>query len=73
MRVIASKGTKCPMEGSPRKYITDSTAVDVPRSVYYLRRLKDGSIVEAGAETPASAVSRGDAETAEKGESESGG
>jgi len=48
MNVKAAPGTKCPMEGAPRKYITDAEAVDVPYTAYYIRRMADGSLV-AGA------------------------
>jgi len=44
MIVIAQKGTKCPKEGKPRKYITDSTPVDVKGTAYYRRLVKDGSL-----------------------------
>lgn len=47
MKVIASKGMRCPMEGQPRKYITDAKAVEVPDTAYYRRRLKDGSLTPA--------------------------
>ncbi len=51
MKVIAAKGLRCPMEGQPRKYITDSVAVEVPESAYYGRRLRDGSLVREMAGT----------------------
>lgn len=44
LKVKAKTGLKCPMEGNPRKYITDEKAVEVPRSAYYLRLLGDGSL-----------------------------
>lgn len=44
MNVIAKKGTKCPKEGKPRKYITDSAPVEVPGTAYYRRLIKDGSL-----------------------------
>ncbi len=47
MKVIAAPGTRCPMEGKPREYVTDSEPVDVPESSYYNRLLKDGSIYRA--------------------------
>lgn len=47
MMVIAPKGQTCPREGTPRKYITDGEAVDVPESAYYLRLIDDGSLVRA--------------------------
>ena len=45
MKVKAAAGTKCPMEGKPRKYITDSKEVEVADSPYYLRLVRDGSLV----------------------------
>lgn len=46
MKVIAAKGLKCPKEGKPREYITDSEPVDVPEgSTYYRRLVNDGSLV----------------------------
>jgi len=47
MKVTAVPGTQCPMEDKPRSYITDSAAVEVPDSAYYLRLLADGSLVLA--------------------------
>ncbi|MDH3975613.1 MAG: DUF2635 domain-containing protein [Deltaproteobacteria bacterium] len=46
MKVVAKKGTRCPMEGKPREYITDSVAVPVVDTVYYRRLVKDGSLIE---------------------------
>ncbi len=45
MKVKAATGCKCPMEGKPRKYITDSKAVEVPETAYYLRLVREGSLV----------------------------
>ena len=45
MQVKATPGLKCPKEGQPRSYITDSEAVSVPKSAYYLRLLNDGSLI----------------------------
>ncbi|MBX9268751.1 DUF2635 domain-containing protein [Chromobacterium violaceum] len=42
----AAPGLQVPKEDSPRAYITDAEAVDVPRSAYYLRILGDGDLVE---------------------------
>ncbi|MDN8050320.1 hypothetical protein QZN20_23895 [Burkholderia multivorans] len=58
MKVIAKTGLRVPKEGAPRKYITDSEAVVVPDSVYYMRRVMDGDLVRqddapAATETPA--------------------
>lgn len=49
MKVKAAKGTRCPMEGKPREYITDAKAVVVPASPYYLRLVRDGSLVDTEA------------------------
>lgn len=46
MRVIAKKGTRCPLEGKPRSYISDSVAVEVADTAYYRRLVKDGSLIE---------------------------
>lgn len=52
MKVIAATGIKVPKEDRPHDYVTDSEAVDVPESSYYLRRLADGDLLlaEAAAE-----------------------
>ncbi len=48
MKVLAAKGTRCPMEGKPRQYITDAEpGQNVPESAYYKRLVKDGSLVIA--------------------------
>lgn len=46
MRAKAGPGLKCPMEGKPREYITDSKAVEVPDTPYYRRMFSDGSLIE---------------------------
>ncbi len=51
MRVTATPGTRCPKEGKPREYITDSAPADVANSAYYRRLIADGSLIVA-AETP---------------------
>ncbi len=45
IRVIAAKGLRVSYENSPRRYITDSEAVTVPKTVYYQRRINDGELV----------------------------
>jgi len=50
MKVKAKEGLQCPMEGQPRKYITDSAAVEVPGTAYYLRLIADGSLVQVAEE-----------------------
>lgn len=47
LKVTAAPGTRCPMEGRPREYITDSAAVEVPETAYYRRLIADGSLVKA--------------------------
>jgi hypothetical protein len=47
MNVKAAPGLKCPMEGKPRQYITDSTAVTVQDTPYYRRMVREGSLVQA--------------------------
>jgi hypothetical protein len=44
IRLVAKEGTKCPMEGKPREYITDAVPVEVPESTYYRRLIRDGSL-----------------------------
>lgn len=44
MKVVATKGMKCPREENPREYITDCNPVEVPESGYYLRLVADGSL-----------------------------
>lgn len=45
IKVKAAVGVRVPVEGSPRKYITDAEAVTVTRTAYYIRRLKDGDLI----------------------------
>ena len=59
MEVKAASGLKCPMEGTPRKYIDDATAVAVADSAYYRRLVEDGSLVNMTADMSASTNSRG--------------
>ena len=47
MKVKSKAGTRCPMEGRPRKYITDNKAVEVPETAYYIRLVREGSLVVA--------------------------
>ena len=53
MKVLAAPGTRCPMEGDPRKYIGDAEPAEVPDSSYYKRLVLDGSLTIA----PAASVS----------------
>ena len=45
MFIIARPGIKVPKEGQPRQYITDSEAVEVPESHYYLKQVADGDLL----------------------------
>lgn len=47
LKVTAAPGMRCPMEGRPREYITDSAVVEVPETAYYRRLIADGSLVKA--------------------------
>lgn len=47
MKVLSIKGTRCPKEGKPREYITDSTPVEVSKTPYYSRLVAEGSLVIA--------------------------
>lgn len=49
MNVIARKGLKVPIEGKPRTYITDATAVTVLDSHYYRRRIAEGDLLVVAA------------------------
>ncbi len=49
MKVKAAPGMRCPKEGKPREFITDSVSVDVPDTAYYRRLVADGSLVLSGA------------------------
>lgn len=53
MTVKAAPGVRVPIEGSPRKYITDSDQVTVERTAYYVRREKDGDLVRIDSPTTA--------------------
>lgn len=46
MNVTAAPGLKVPTEHNAREYITETEVRDVPLSAYYIRRLKDGDLVE---------------------------
>jgi len=52
MKVKSRPGTKCPMGNAPKKYITDSVAVTVDDSAYYVRLVQDGSLVEEPEKKP---------------------
>lgn len=44
MKVKAAPGIRVPKERAPREYIT-TDVVEVPRTAYYLRRLKEGDLL----------------------------
>ncbi|MBC3252859.1 DUF2635 domain-containing protein [Serratia fonticola] len=69
MTVKAASGLRVPMEGSPREYITDTAAVSVARTPYYLRRLAEGDLIEATEAPAVPASTEADAST-QGGESE---
>lgn len=43
--VKAVSGVRVPMEGMPRRHITDADPVAVPDAAYYRRRIADGDLV----------------------------
>ena len=45
MKVKAVAGCRVPKEAHPREYISDTDAVEVPCTAYYLRRIEDGDLV----------------------------
>ncbi len=51
--VRAAPGLLVPMEGAPRRHITDSEPQAVPESAYYLRRLADGDLIREPQAKPA--------------------
>lgn len=66
MKVLSAPGTRCPMEGQPRKYINDNRPVDVPGTSYYRRLLAEGSLLPAPSTKPAKAAPRKKAKAKEK-------
>jgi len=58
MKVKAAAGVMVPMEGTPRKYITDAQEQEVPASAYYRRRVAEGDLVVVDAK-PAAGKSSG--------------
>jgi len=53
MLVTAAPGLLVPKEGKPRQYITETAAVEVPETAYYLRRLDEGDLVKVPATSAA--------------------
>lgn len=65
MKVKAAAGVKVPMEGAPRKYITDAQEQEVPASAYYRRRVAEGDLVVIDAtDAPAKSSSTSNASSA---------
>jgi hypothetical protein len=56
LTVTAAPGLRVPLEGAPRRAITDAAPVTVPDSAYYRRRLADGDLVRVTATTPEEAT-----------------
>lgn len=54
--VKAVPGVRVPMEGMPRRHITDAKPVAVPDAAYYRRRIADGDLVLVDAEAVAEAA-----------------
>lgn len=50
IKVIARSGVRVPMEENGRRYITDAEGVEVARSAYYLRRLREGDLQPVSAD-----------------------
>ncbi|GHD63860.1 hypothetical protein [Jeongeupia chitinilytica] len=48
MKVKAAPGIKVPKEDKPREYITETDAVTVSDSAYYLRSVTDGDLIVVG-------------------------
>ena len=49
MKVKAAPGIHVPKEDKPREFITETEAVELPNSAYYLRLLADGDLLPADA------------------------
>ncbi|KIP18510.1 hypothetical protein KY49_3293 [Burkholderia sp. MSHR3999] len=45
MKVKAAPGVRVPMDGAPRKYITEENEVTVDESPYYLLRVRDRDLI----------------------------
>lgn len=59
MLVKALPGEKCPKEGAPRQYITESLAVDVPDTSYYRRLVRESSLLLVPQEKKAVKTAKG--------------
>ncbi len=54
--VKAAAGLRVPMEGMPRRYVTDAEAVTVPGTAYYRRRIADGDLLAVADQAAAPAA-----------------
>ena len=61
--VKAVSGVRVPMEGMPRRHITDAAPVAVPDAAYYRRRIADGDLVLLEGEAIAEAEAAAEAAT----------
>lgn len=52
MLVKAAPGLKVPKEAKPREYITETDAVEVPETAYYLRAIAYGDLLPASTDAP---------------------
>lgn len=59
--VKAVSGVRVPMEGMPRRHITDAAPVAVPDAAYYRRRIADGDLVLVDAKAIAEAKAAAEA------------
>jgi len=50
--VKAAEGLRVPREDNHRTYITETEAVTVPASTYYLRRIAEGDLVQVQSPEP---------------------
>lgn len=56
MKVKAAPGIQVPKEDKPREFITETEAVEVPNSAYYLRIVADGDLIDVDAVASATAA-----------------
>lgn len=50
MIVKAAPGLRVPKEDKPREYITETDAVEVPETAYYVRAIVCGDLLPVGVE-----------------------
>lgn len=56
--VKAAPGVAVPKEDAPRKYIEGETAVTVPDTAYYRRRIADGDLILTNGSTAETAATK---------------